>query len=67
MQMMQSRRRFLAGAAVAGAAGLVGAPRSLHAEPPPETLTIRFEKTAGGICVAPLYIVGELGEDEESV
>src|SRR5215470_16888584 len=60
MRTMQSRRRFMGAISLAGAAGLVGAPRSLHAEPPPETLTVRFEKTAGGICVAPMYIVGEL-------
>jgi NitT/TauT family transport system substrate-binding protein len=60
MQITQSRRRFLASASMVGAAGLVGGPRSLHAEPPPETPIVRFEKTTGGICVAPMYVVGEL-------
>src|SRR5262245_41680906 len=44
MQIMQSRRRFLASASLVGAAGLVGAPRSLHAEPPPETTSVRLPK-----------------------
>ena len=60
MPMIQARRRFLASAASAGAAGLIGAPGSIHAEPPPETPIVRFEKTTGGICVAPMYVVGEL-------
>jgi NitT/TauT family transport system substrate-binding protein len=57
--MMQSRRRFLAGASLAGAAGLVGAPRSFSAEPPPETTTVRLPKIPG-ICVAPQYIAEDL-------
>ncbi len=52
MQTMQSRRRFLAGLSSAGAAGLVGAPKSLHAEPPPETRTLRVYHV-GAICGAP--------------
>jgi NitT/TauT family transport system substrate-binding protein len=60
MPITQSRRRFLASASSAGAAGLIGVPKSLHAEPPPETPIVRFEKIAGGICVAPMYVVGEL-------
>ena len=60
MRTVQSRRCFLAGASLAGAAGLIGASKSLHAEPPPETPIVRFEKATGGICVAPMYIVGEL-------
>ena len=59
MQLVQSRRRFLAGASIAGAAGLVGAPKSLHAEPPPETTTVRLAKIPG-ICVAPQYAAEEL-------
>ncbi|RUV85604.1 twin-arginine translocation signal domain-containing protein [Mesorhizobium sp. M1A.F.Ca.IN.020.32.1.1] len=35
-QITQTRRRFLAGAALAGAAGVVVLPRSLQAEPPLE-------------------------------
>ncbi|WP_352864901.1 twin-arginine translocation signal domain-containing protein [Mesorhizobium sp. M1329] len=34
MQIIQTRRRFLAGAAMVGAAGIVGLPQPLHAEPP---------------------------------
>jgi NitT/TauT family transport system substrate-binding protein len=60
MQIVQSRRRFLASASLAGAAGLVGLPRSPHAEPPPETTTIRLEKIFGAICQAPEFVAGEL-------
>jgi NitT/TauT family transport system substrate-binding protein len=60
MRIMQNRRRFIASAAIAGAAGFVGIPKSLHAEPPPETPIVRFEKITGGICVAPMYVVGDL-------
>jgi len=62
MQVMQSRRRFLATVSLAGAAGLVGAPRSLHAEePPPETTTIRLPRWIGGAyCWAAEYIAEEL-------
>jgi len=42
MPSRQSRRWFLAGAAMAGAGGAVGFPKPLHAEPPPETATIAF-------------------------
>jgi NitT/TauT family transport system substrate-binding protein len=59
MQIIQSRRRFLAGVSLAGAAGLVGAPRSLHAEPPPETTTVRLAKIPS-ICTAPQYVAEEL-------
>src|SRR3954462_8316157 len=61
MQIIPSRRRFLAGAAVAGAAGLVGLPKSLHAEPPLETTTVRLPRWVGGsYCWAGAYIAGEL-------
>jgi NitT/TauT family transport system substrate-binding protein len=59
MQIMQSRRRFLASASLAGAAGLVGASKSVYAEPPPETTTVRLAKLPG-ICVAPQYAAEEL-------
>jgi NitT/TauT family transport system substrate-binding protein len=59
MQIMQGRRRFLATLSLAGAAGLVGAPRTLRAEPPPETTTIRLAKIPG-ICLAPQYAAEEL-------
>ena len=47
MSIVQSRRRFLTNAALAGAAGLGGFGawgKALAAEPPPEITTIRFEK-----------------------
>ena len=58
---MQTRRRFL-GLSLAGVAGLVGAPQPVHAEPPPEISKVRFEigKVKGGICTAPMFILGEL-------
>jgi NitT/TauT family transport system substrate-binding protein len=54
MQIMQTRRRFLAGAATAGA--LFGTSRPAHAEPPPETATVRFVDFPGGGCIAPQYV-----------
>src|SRR5580693_7385114 len=60
MAILQSRRRFVTNAAVAGAAGFGamgaisrgGRGKSLDAEPPPEITTIRFEKD-GATCLAP--------------
>jgi NitT/TauT family transport system substrate-binding protein len=52
-------------AAIAGVGGLSalgaisGSGRSLAAEPPPETTTVRLSKFPG-ICIAPQYIVGDL-------
>jgi NitT/TauT family transport system substrate-binding protein len=60
MQIMQSRRRFMTSAAMASAAALVGAPRSLHAEPPPETPTVRLAKFFRATCEAPKNVAGEL-------
>src|SRR5260221_5927344 len=61
MQISQSRRRFMASLSLAGAACLVGAPRSLHAEPPPETTTVRLPKWVdAGYCWAAAYVAGEL-------
>jgi NitT/TauT family transport system substrate-binding protein len=59
VQMIQSRRRFLATLSAAGAAGIIGAPNSLAQEAPPETTTIRLIKNAG-ICIAPQYVADEL-------
>src|SRR5262249_29406141 len=56
---IQSRRRFLTNAALAGAAGLVRAPPSFAAEEPPETTTIRLAKVPG-TCIAPQYVAEEL-------
>jgi NitT/TauT family transport system substrate-binding protein len=55
MTMMQTRRQFLTSLSLAGAAGLVRAPRALDAEQPPETATVRLAKNAG-ICIAPQYV-----------
>ena len=55
MAIMQSRRRFVTNAAVAGAAGFAtlgainraGGGKSLAAEPPPEVSVIRIELRTG--------------------
>jgi NitT/TauT family transport system substrate-binding protein len=55
-----TRRGFLGGLTVAGAAGLLGLqPRPVVAEPPPETTTIRWLRSPA-ICVAPYYLAEEL-------
>jgi NitT/TauT family transport system substrate-binding protein len=59
MLAAQSRRRFLASASLAAAAGVLGSRASLAAEPPPETATIRLSRIPG-ICIAPQYVVEEL-------
>jgi NitT/TauT family transport system substrate-binding protein len=60
MQIVQDRRRFLATLSLAGAAGLVGAPRTLRAEPPPETTTVRLAQFLPAGCDTPVYVAGEL-------
>ena len=59
MQIIQSRRDFLASASLAAAAGVLGGPRSLAEEAPLETTTVRLLKESG-ICDAPLYVAEEL-------
>lgn len=59
MQIIQSRRHFLAGLSAVGAANLVGVQQSLPAEPPPETTSVRLAKIRG-ICIAPQYVAEEL-------
>jgi NitT/TauT family transport system substrate-binding protein len=59
MPIIQTRRRFLTTLSLAGAAGLVRAPRVLAAEGPLETTTVRILKTYG-ICTAPGYVAEEL-------
>jgi NitT/TauT family transport system substrate-binding protein len=59
MQIIQSRRRFLAGLSASGAASLVGVHQSFAVEPPPETATVRLIKVRG-ICIAPQYVAEEL-------
>ena len=61
MQIIQNRRHFLAGAAAAGAAGLIGTSTPAWAEPPPETTSVRLPRYIGGAyCWAGLYIAGEM-------
>jgi NitT/TauT family transport system substrate-binding protein len=57
--MAQTRRRFLATTAVAGAAGLIVTPRVLAAEPPLETTTVRLGRIPVS-CDAPIYAADEL-------
>ena len=59
MPKTQTRRRFLTTLSLAGAAGLVRAPRALAAEAALETTTVRLGKSAS-ICIAPGYIAEEL-------
>jgi NitT/TauT family transport system substrate-binding protein len=59
MALIQNRRRFVAGLAAAGAAGLVRAPRALAAEGALETTAVRLLKFPG-ICIAPQYAAEEL-------
>jgi NitT/TauT family transport system substrate-binding protein len=55
-----TRRRFLGGLTVAGAAGLLGLhARPVTAEPPPETTRIRLVQTPS-MCQAPQYVAEEL-------
>ena len=63
MPMMQTRRRFLAIASLAGAAGFVSAPRVLAAEGSLETTTVRLSKFSA-ICFAPQYVADELLRSE---
>src|ERR1700729_794557 len=66
---MQDRRAFLktgfsiAAAGLAGAVTIAGARRSLAAEAPPETTSLRIEKWPS-TCIAPLYIVDDLLREE---
>ena len=61
MQIIQNRRRFLAGAAAAGAAGLIGATTDAWAEVPPETTSVRLPRWIdGAYCWAGMYLAGEL-------
>jgi NitT/TauT family transport system substrate-binding protein len=63
MQIIQSRRDFLASASVAaaGAAGVLGARGLLADEAPLETTTVRLPRwVGGGYCWAAEYLAGEL-------
>jgi NitT/TauT family transport system substrate-binding protein len=59
MQIIQSRRDFLATLSAAGAASVIGARASFAEEGPPEVTTIRLSKDVN-ICLAPWYIAEEL-------
>ena len=59
MVSMHTRRRFLAGLSLAGAAGRVRAPPALAADGALETTTVRIAKI-GAICLAPQYVSEEL-------
>ena len=61
MPIVQSRRRFMAGLSAAATTGLMLTPKSLRAEPPLETTTVRLGRWIGGAyCWASLYLAGEL-------
>jgi NitT/TauT family transport system substrate-binding protein len=62
MRMVQTRRRFLGGAALAGAAALLPARRGRTA-PALETTSVRLAKIPG-ICIAPQYVAEELLREE---
>jgi NitT/TauT family transport system substrate-binding protein len=57
--VMQTRRRFLATLALAGAAGVLRAPGALAAEGPLETTSVRLVNDHS-ICIAPEYVADEL-------
>ena len=59
MSIIQTRRRFLASAALAGAAGVLRAPQSQAAEGPLETNSVRVIRSPS-ICLAPQYVAEEL-------
>jgi NitT/TauT family transport system substrate-binding protein len=56
---METRRRFF-GLSLAAAAGLVAMPKSLHAEPPPETTIVRLPGWSVAGCEAPEYVAENL-------
>jgi len=59
MPLIQTRRRFVAGFAAAGATSLVRAPRAFAAEAALETTSIRLFRNAA-ICIAPAYVAETL-------
>src|SRR5215218_3604368 len=59
-----TRRRFLGGLTLAGAAQLLGLyAMPVAAEPPPETTTLRLDQRPS-ICAAPQYVAEELLQSE---
>ena len=59
MQIIQSRRDFLAGLSAAGAAGILGPPGAFAEEGPPETTTIKLAYYSNN-CLAPLLVAEDL-------
>ncbi len=59
MPIIHSRRRFLAGLSLLGAASFVPAPRAAATEAPLETTTVRLVNDHS-ICIAPEYVAEEL-------
>ena len=59
MPTSQTRRDLLTALSLVGAAGFLGTTRTLAAEPPLETTTIRLAKISG-ICIAPQYVAEAL-------
>jgi NitT/TauT family transport system substrate-binding protein len=60
MTIIQTRRWFISGVALAGAAGLLHVPRVAAAEGALETTTVRLVKVPGAICVSPVNLSEEL-------
>jgi NitT/TauT family transport system substrate-binding protein len=61
MNIIQNRRRFLAGLSAAGATGLFSRTAKVAAEPPPETTTVRLPRWIGGAyCWAGGYLADKL-------
>jgi NitT/TauT family transport system substrate-binding protein len=60
MPIIQTRRRFISSAALAGAAGLLRVPRVAAAEGALETSTVRMVRYPGAVCVAPENLSEEL-------
>jgi NitT/TauT family transport system substrate-binding protein len=59
MDVMQSRRDFVATLSLAGIAGMLGARGALADEGPPETTMLRLRRDPS-ICIAPWYIAEDL-------
>jgi NitT/TauT family transport system substrate-binding protein len=59
MPIIHTRRRFVTTLSMAGAAGLLRAPRAMAAEGPPETTSLRIARSPS-ICNAPRFIAQEL-------
>jgi NitT/TauT family transport system substrate-binding protein len=59
MQILQTRRQFLANLTLSGAAALASVRDSIAAEAPLDTTTVRFSRSPG-ICIAPQFIAEEL-------